>query len=93
MAYPDVDRIDQDAGAYVEWHTLRGPQKRGQMILAGHEDDEEDDAPEEDDPSGQCDEDGINCHNQGLLLSLSHGPGCPVFDEDRWENVTGFVSG
>lgn len=34
---------DQDAGAWIEWHTMRGSQKRGPNILVGQEDDEDDD--------------------------------------------------
>lgn len=34
---------DRDAGAYVEWSTMRGSQKRGPNLLAGQEDDEDDD--------------------------------------------------
>ena len=38
--------------AWIEWTTMRGPQKRGPSVLSGQEDDEEDDAPEDDDPGG-----------------------------------------
>lgn len=39
---------------------------------------EVDDEAEEDDPSGQCDEDGVNTAFEGLR---SHaGPGCPIGD-------------
>lgn len=34
---------DEDAGAYVEWTTLHGSQKKGGCILATHEDAEDDD--------------------------------------------------
>lgn len=34
---------------------------------------------EEDDPSGQCDEDGINTQ---LALSYGGGPGCLISDDD-----------
>jgi hypothetical protein len=41
-------------------------------LLLGHEDDEEDD------PSGQCDEDGINtCERRA---TRSDGAGCPISD-------------
>ena len=46
------DGDDQDA-AWVEWHTMHGPQKRGHNRLAGEEDDEDDDPPEDDD-SDRC---------------------------------------
>jgi hypothetical protein len=45
---------DEESAAWIEWHTMRGSQKCGPNLTAGHEDDEEDD------PAGQCDEDGIN---------------------------------
>lgn len=37
---------------------------------------------EEDDPSGQCDEDGVNCGSQIFSLHVVHygGPGCPIGD-------------
>ena len=56
---PTVDCIDQDSGAYVEWHTKPGNLRRkGQAeILPAHEEDEDDDPAEEDDPSG-CEHDG-----------------------------------
>ena len=46
-----TDGDDQDQ-AWIEWTTMRGPQKRGPSVLSGQEDDEEDDAPEDDDPGG-----------------------------------------
>lgn len=80
-AGPGCPISDQDAGAYVEWHTMRGSQKTGPNMLAGHEDDEEDDAPEEDDPSGQCDEDGINTSRDLLRFTPgAYGAGCPLAD-------------
>lgn len=66
--------------AYSEWDT-RGRRKLstgGFEPYAGHnEDDEEDDAPEEDDPSGQCDEDGINT---SAVQFQPSGPGCEISD-------------
>jgi hypothetical protein len=44
---------DNEAGAWIEWMTMRGSQKPGPNILAGHEDDEDDD-PAEDDDSDRC---------------------------------------
>ncbi len=44
---------DSEAGAYIEWMSLRGSQKRGPNMLAGHEDAEDDD-PAEDDDSDRC---------------------------------------
>lgn len=76
---PDVEPNGDERGdqAWIEWHTMRGSQKRGPSILAGHEDDEDNDPLEEDDPSGQCDEDGIN--TGGMQFSPS-GPGCLISD-------------
>jgi len=34
---------------------------------------------EDDDPAGQCDEDGVNT---ALHLLAGHGPGCMIADED-----------
>jgi hypothetical protein len=70
---PAIDFVDQDGGAWVEWHTMRGSQKRGANFTLGHEDDEEDDPP------GQCDEDGINTD---FALALGGGPGCKISDPD-----------
>jgi hypothetical protein len=64
---------DEADAAWIEWHTMRGSQKRGPNLTAGHEDDEEDD------PSGQCDEDGVNTD---LALAFSSAPGCPISDPD-----------
>lgn len=87
LALDLADAIDGDAdfeetgderdGAYVEWQTMRGSQKRGPCRTMGHEDDEDDDAREEDDPSGQIDEDGINTNQ---LYAYSDKPGCPIGD-------------
>lgn len=56
----DEDNADREASdgddrdqAWIEWHTMHGPQKRGHNRLAGDEDVEEDDPPEEDD-SDRC---------------------------------------
>ena len=35
---------DEEAGAWIEWHTMSGSQKRGTNLTAGHEDDEDADA-------------------------------------------------
>lgn len=55
---PDEETVDPDLeltgderdAAWIEWHTMRGSQKRGPNILCGHEDDEESDPAEDDDP-------------------------------------------
>lgn len=72
---------DQDAGAWIEWSTMRGSQKGGPNILAGGEDDEDDDAAEQDDDSGQCDEDEVNTSLDLVRYTTgSSGAGCPISD-------------
>lgn len=72
---------DQDAGAYVEWHTMHGSQKGGANILAGQEDDENDDPAEEDDEPGQCDEDELNTGFDRVRYTPgASGPGCAISD-------------
>ncbi len=70
---------DYEVGAFAEWDTQPQASRESGVSLiisCGHEDDEEDD------PSGQCDEDGVNTtpgtiYNNGRAL---HGPGCPISD-------------
>lgn len=81
----DANGDDQGDQAWVEWHTMRGASKRGPNILAGQEDDEDDDPAEEDDPSGQCDEDEISTR---LHAQWGTGAGCPISDPD-YEGVEG----
>lgn len=77
----ESDGTDQGDCAWIEWQT------RGRHKLAlgdhertgGHEDAEEDDAPEEDDDSGQCTEDEISCGWPGFG---DRGPGCSISDPD-----------
>ncbi|GBH29684.1 hypothetical protein [Sphingobium xenophagum] len=79
---------DQDAGAWIEWTTMRGSQKRGLNILAGQEDDEDDDPPEQDDHEGQCDEDGINTAFDTVRFTTgASGPGCAISDEGGEEEA------
>ena len=62
--------------SFVEWHTKHGNLRRkgqAEILPTQNEDDEEDD------PSGQCDEDGINTL---LGLSTGSGPGCTMSDPD-----------
>lgn len=83
ISEPRVDCVDQDEGAYVEWHTKPANRRRcGQSeFTLGHEDDEDDDPAEEDDDSGQCDEDGINTLGDLAMHALqSPGPGCDLAD-------------
>lgn len=51
---PDLEPIgDEEDGAWIEWNTMRGSQKRGPNILPTYnEDDEDDDPAENDDPAG-----------------------------------------
>ena len=60
------DRGDQ---AWVEWHTMRGTQKRGLNVLAGQEDDEDDDSDQGHD-EGEPD----------FTHFAGHGAGCPIAD-------------
>jgi hypothetical protein len=75
---------DSEDGAWIEWHTMRGSQKRGPIVLASFsEDDEDDDPAEEDDPQGECSEDEISCgpgHWGGFRDFRESGPGCPYSD-------------
>lgn len=42
-----------------------------------------DDDAEEDDPSGQCDEDGINTYGDLVMYGVRYaGPGCAISDPD-----------
>ena len=77
----EADGTDQGDQSAIEWHQLAGATKRAGGHGGVHrEDAEEDDEPEEDDPSGQCDEDGINTDAQGLQCIAHHGPGCELSD-------------
>ena len=77
------DGDDQGDQAWIEWHT-RGSHKlrRGIAEPTGNdcygnslrEDDEDDDAAEQDDHEGQCDEDGVN------TAFGASGPGCMLSD-------------
>jgi len=80
-----VDSEDCEPGgdekdiAWTEWQTRRRRKLTGggfeQASL--HEDDEEDD------PSGQCDEDGINTAFDAIPYTVgAWGPGCPISDPD-----------
>lgn len=68
-AADDEGEPDEDAQgdqSWVEWHTMRGSQKRCPNILAGHEDDEDDDPAEEDDDPGQNSEDEMSSDANSL---------------------------
>jgi hypothetical protein len=50
----------------------------------GDADTEDADPAEEDDPSGQCDEDGINTARHLIQHTYgANGPGCPISDPDE----------
>jgi hypothetical protein len=76
------DGDDKGVG-WPEWDQLRAKDKRagfepalraaGSACHGLSEDDEEDD------PAGQCDEDGVNT---ALFVLAGHGPGCMIADED-----------
>lgn len=70
---------DERDGAWIEWHAMRGSQKRGPNIASHNEDDEDDDPAEEDDDPAQYTEDEISCalHAYGFYAP---GPGCPISD-------------
>ncbi len=72
---PDEDA--QGDQAWIEWHALQPSRRFGPSAPAGHEDDEEDD------PSGQSNEDGVN--TGGPPKFGWGGPdaaGCPISDPD-----------
>lgn len=74
-AWPEWDRRSADgkkAGREI------APSTSASLWHASTEDDEQDDFPEEDDPSGMNDEDGIN--TGGEWIYGRHGPGCPISD-------------
>lgn len=67
--------------AWIEWQTMRGSQKRGHNLLAGQEDDEDDDPAEEDDDSGEsASEDEPSGAPFAGIPYNNAGPGCPIAD-------------
>lgn len=74
-----LDLADGDADAEVtaaedDFHALTGDGPGCPLADPAEVDDE----AEEDDPAGQCDEDGINTAFEGRRLHA--GPGCPIGD-------------
>jgi hypothetical protein len=74
---PGCDIADAGENAWVEWTTMRGSQKRGPNIVAGHEDDEDngdlgDHSASEDD-----------CPGIGSKALCGNGPGCAISDCDH----------
>ena len=72
---PGCDIADAGENAWLEWHTMRGTQKRGPNI-ATHEDDE-DDGDMGDHSASEDDSPGI-----GMRLLRDVGAGCPISDPD-----------
>lgn len=79
---PGCDIADAGENAWIEWHTMRGSQKRGPGSTghdahgnALHED------AEDDDPAGQYDED---CWTGPALPN--RGAGCPISDPGEYED-------
>jgi hypothetical protein len=74
---PGCAIADADEGSWVEWHTVPSTLRRhglpGSGLALHHED------AEEDDPAGQCDEDGINTD---LGASKGSGAGCMISDQN-----------
>jgi hypothetical protein len=66
---------DERDVAWIEWDRM-APVKRKHGNYAGS--DNEDD--EDDDPTGHCDEDGINTELR--VLRQDYGPGCKISDTD-----------
>lgn len=70
---------DGEDWAWSEWHTrnsvgLQAGVEAPAFETCGTSEDDEDD-----DPAGQCDEDGVNTELDRLA---GHGPGCMIADED-----------
>ena len=72
---PGCDIADAGENACIEWHTMRGSQKRGPNIAQAHED------AEDDDPAGQYDED---CWTGPAMPS--HCAGCSISDPAECED-------
>lgn len=74
---PGCDIADAGENAWIEWHTMRGSQKRGPNITQANEDDEDDDPAEPDDHGG-CEHDGREPDNHGIVghygLDQDRGP-------------------
>ena len=81
---PDLESIGDEAdGAWIEWNTMRGSQKRGPNILPTYNEDDEDDDPGggnvEDEGEADTAEDSFSI--PGHFLSRgSEGAGCPIAD-------------
>lgn len=73
---------DDEPGAYAEWSSLRGDQRKigtSFVFACGHEDDEDDD-PED----GEITEDEPTFKVRNL--TLKEGPGCPIADPGGCEH-------
>lgn len=80
---PDLEPIGDEAdGAWIEWNTMRGSQKRGPNILPTYNEDDEDDDPREangDETDGDFAEDEFAAR---FRISPG-GPGCVISDPDE----------
>lgn len=80
---------DEQDASWLEWTSLNATRQRQGVCRVdsdGHEDDEEDDVAEDDDPAGQCDEDGVNVPVGAGRGEF--GPGCPIGDPgERWQDT------
>ena len=74
---------DSDDAAWVEWHAMRGSQKRGPNVLVGSTEDDEDD-----DPAGQYDEDAYTGP-----APKGYGACCIISDNDYEHDGREFDSG
>lgn len=75
---PGCDIADTGENAWIEWHTMRGSQKRGPNITQAHED------AEDDDPAGQYDEDAWTSDRKPGDPDC--GAGCPISDPGEYED-------
>ena len=73
---PGCDIADAGENAWIEWATMRGNQKAGPNLIAGHEDDE-DNGDAGDHSASEDDSPGI-----GRKALRGHGPGCTISDPD-----------
>jgi hypothetical protein len=80
---PDVD---QEAGAYVEWHTKPRVLHKWGEFAVGHEDDEDADPAEDDDPGEDDDSDRCEAGDDHMIAGA-------VALNDFWTHRRGFHTG
>ena len=78
---PDGHELSGDEAdtGWTEWQS-RG---RHKQTAGGYEPADQHEDDEEDDPSGQCDEDGVNT---GLATAIGYGAGCSISDPGGCEH-------